>query len=498
MEPNEVRATTSLGMFVGIRSSQVCSWKGIPYAKPIKNSLLFSQPVPETEYDSPVRAVSFSGICPQRSILRTDVSENCLTLNIWSPECDEKKRPVLFFIHGGAFSHGAGSESYYRGEYLAKTWDIVVVTVNYRMGIFGCLDFSTVSDEFTSNNCIRDVLAALRWVGRHIGSFGGNPELITIMGQSAGGTMVSTLSVMEEAKGLFQRAVIMSGGPTQLQSLDVCRKTTDAFLNFSGLKKSTDLTSATLYDLIDLQKRFMKYYNMGSATFRITVDNKLVRHHPIPAAQSSSPPTVPLLIGTTKEEMGFMSLKVLTKLLVDVERIIDEGLRLEHPAVRDLLYERYRRQYGPQRAKTVLYTDLLFRISSVWFAEAAGEHVPAWMYRFDYETIALRMNGMHSFHATDLPYVFGTFKSVLVQPMFLFTMDMSEVYAVAQAIQSDVVTFMKTGKLDWPQCKKSDTPAKCYDKVCTVQPMVDQIIKDLYDITAYKSRSFSGDESHLL
>ncbi|MDD4764065.1 MAG: carboxylesterase family protein [Sphaerochaetaceae bacterium] len=478
------------GIFSGSKELNSYSWKAIPYAAPLYGELRFIPPQPLSSVSSISMSKSFGSICPQKSMLRTRYSEDCLLLNIWTSTKGTRLKPVLFFIHGGAFFHGAGSESYYNGAYLASMWDIVVVTINYRLGVFGFLDFSIINNSFTPNNGIRDVIAALRWVKRNIEAFGGNPDNVTIIGQSAGGTLVSALATMLHNDELYHAAIIMSGGPTQVQSKQVCHKSSEAFLEDSGIESSDQLVRLPLADLVDKQKHFMNAYGMGAATFRVTVDGKLIAYPPIVSELSHRSNTVPLLIGTTKEEMGFMAIKPLAR-LIDAQNIIDKGLSLEDPALIEQLVVTYEQIYGKQRSLPVFYTDLLFRIASVWLAEASGGNRATWMYRFDYETPLLRMNGVHAFHSTDLPYVFGNFKNVVVRPMFLLMKDMSMPHAVAHEIQKDIVNFMTFHTLDWDRCVADCTPAQCYDSETSIQPMVPLRIKDLFKATIYYRRSIS-------
>ncbi len=479
---------TTQGMVHGRREQGVYSWKGIPYAQPIVGELRFAPPQPYGCWDEVYDASSFSDICPQQSFLRTKASEDCLCLNIWSPGADAWKRPVLFFVHGGAFFHGAGSEGFYNGAILSKTWDVVVVTVNYRLGVLGFLDFSSLDPSFTGNNGLRDVLLALEWVQSNIEAFGGDPHNVTVFGQSAGGTMVSTLATLPHARQCMSKCIIMSGGPTQLQDKAECAKTSQAFLDFMHIRSARQLLDIDLLDLAKGQKEFMGQYGLGAATFRLTMDEDLIPEHPIPAARQGATAGLPMLIGTTKEEMALLMIKPLAKIL-DVHKIVYEGFMQESEQTRKDLSTLYTTRYGERRGLSMLYTDLLFRISSVWFAQEASVHSPTWMYRFDYETLALRMNGLHAFHSSDLPYVFGNLKSALVRPMFLLNPDMSTVYGVAHEIQHDFVSFARNGTLPWAPCDAQQVPAKCYDLGFPIQPMVEDVIREAYQGTVYRMRS---------
>ena len=484
------RVLTSLGVIQGCIDHGVSSWKGIPYALPLADSSWFSPPQPVGKYENGYDATVYSGICPQRSLLRKKYSSACLTLNIWSPHADHKRRPVLFYIHGGSFTHGSGSESYYHGAYLARTQDIVVVTCNYRLGIFGFLDFSLLNEEFSGNNGLRDVLTALAWVHEHIADFGGDPQNVTVVGQSAGATLVSALVTMERARPFIAQAIMMSGGPTQLQSVETCRNTTKSFLEKSGITGKEQLLELEIDDLIGLQKHFIHSYGMGAATFRITSDEDLVPQLPIAAAQYGQV-KIPMLIGTTREEMGFMAIKPLSR-LINVASIVQKGLSQEDPKILRELEQAYNQQYGEHRSLPMMYSDLLFRAASMWFAQAAACCTNVWMYRFDFETRALRMNGIHAVHSSDIPYLFGNFNPVAVRSLFALDRDKSAILAIADELQHDVVQFMRSGQLPWDACTDDSAMGKCYDDPPWYEPMIHDHIAEIYTHTTYYRNSFAG------
>ncbi len=490
MQREEAMVQTVYGAVQGTVDHGIYNWRGIPYALPLEESRCFSPPEPMEAWSGLLYAKEFSGICPQRSLLRKSVSLECLTLNIWSPAADSKRRPVLFFIHGGSFKHGAGSESFYNGANLARTWDIVVVTCNYRLGVYGFLDFSALDPQLSSNNGVRDIIAALKWIHHAIADFGGDPDLVTLVGQSAGATMVSVLVTIPNIRSYFHRAVMMSGGPTQLQSKQTCMATTESFLEFANITTGRKLKRTSWDELVSLQKAFIRSYGMGAATFRITVDKALVSAMPIEAAQRGEI-TVPMLIGTTREEMGFLAIKSLAR-VIDVHAIVKNGLQREDASVLRQLEDTYHVVYGKDRGMCMMYTDLLFRISSLWLAQALYTEAGAWMYRFDFETAALRMNGLHAVHSSDLPYVFGNFKPALVRPLFMIEPQKQAVSSVAQELQRDLVTFMRTGQLDWPLCAAHATVGKCYDNPSVIEPMVHEEVSRMYDLTAYKRTSLAG------
>ena len=475
---------TSIGTIRGKMEKGVCSYKGIPFAAPLTRENLFSPPEKIHSYPFTFDATRYGEIPYQRPMIRRETGSESLNLNIWVPDTEKKRIPVFFFVHGGSFFHGSGSESLYNGASLCRNNDIIVITTNYRLGIFGFLDFSSLDASFTSNNGVRDVICALSWVHDHVESFGGDPDNVTLTGQSAGGTMVASILSIRDARGLFQRAIIMSGGPTQLQEQSECDEKSRLFLEFSHIEHADQLRSQDPKELRVLQSRFMRQLGQGSATFRITVDGQLIEASPIKAAQRGAIRGVPVIIGTTESEMGFLAFKALSR-FINVEKIVQEGLDREDPEFVNSLKALYAAEYGETRVIPMLYTDLIFKISSIWFAQALRDYTDVHLYRFDFETLALKMNGMHAVHSTDLPFLFSNFSSAIVRPMFLLQYDMDSVYSVAETMQSDLLRFMKGMTVRWPSLNDDSLPAMCYSEKSEIGEMMPPPLIDMYAQSEY-------------
>ena len=206
---------TKNGKLKGTTDNGVLVWRGIKYAKAPIGSLRFKAPQIPNKWEGVKNATEFGNIVPQIQSLYAEgkCDEDCLILNVWSPAADSKKRPVMFWIHGGGFSQGAGSNSMYNGSQLVKRGDVVVVTINYRLGPLAFLylnDLLPNNTDFESNLGIKDQIAALKWVKDNIEAFGGDPNQVTIFGQSSGATSVMTLLACPSAQGLFKHAIAES------------------------------------------------------------------------------------------------------------------------------------------------------------------------------------------------------------------------------------------------------------------------------------------------
>src|SRR5579885_771717 len=216
---------TTSGKVQGYEQGAITVWKGIPFAHPPIAHRRFLPPQPPHPWSGVLDATQFGPSALQSARLGTasasggrSTSENCLTLNIWSPGADGQKRPVMVYIHGGGFVIGSASEPLYDGTSFATQHDIVVVTCNYRLGLLGFLYLGDLAgDAYTQGNAaLLDQITALQWVHDNIASFGGDPDQVTIMGESAGAMSIGNLLAMPAARGLFARAILESGASSSM------------------------------------------------------------------------------------------------------------------------------------------------------------------------------------------------------------------------------------------------------------------------------------------
>ncbi len=238
------------------------------------------------------------------------IAEDCLALNVWTPRIDAKKRPVLFWIHGGAYVVGSSRNTWYDGAHLAARGDVVVVTINYRLGAWGFLSLSSFGPEYrdSANVGLLDEIAALRWVLQNIGRFGGDPENITIFGESAGASSVGALLAMPASKGLFSRAILESGvpSPRTLEGFDKQNRLAKQSLEIAGVRSPAELESKSMAELLRFQQTlFSTHGDLG--TFVPSIDGHSIPEQPFAVVSEGRGHLVPILIGTTAEEMRYFS-----------------------------------------------------------------------------------------------------------------------------------------------------------------------------------------------
>jgi para-nitrobenzyl esterase len=431
---------TTAGRIRGAIIEGVAAFKCVPYGAATSGANRFMPPHKPTPWAGVREALEYTGHAPQaglRPATRPELadfsgpgdtspeSEDCLTVNVWSPGLGTTgKRPVMVWFHGGAFSYGTSNAPRLQGSRLAKRGNVVVVTVNQRLNIFGFLDLSAVGGaEFaqSGNAGALDMVAALRWVRDNIAQFGGDPANVTIFGESGGGGKVCTLLAMPLARGLFHRAIVQSGAAVRLREPERAARLTDAVLRHLGLTNSQldrlqALPMAQLLAAIGPAQKAIgapRFPLLDRYPFGPVVDGQIVPHHPFDPAAPEISADVPLLIGDMKDETASF-------LAPDDEvwhRTLTEQEMRERVAKvagdhTDRVIETYRRLYpgaNPAERLIATLTDCNFRIRSLIVAERKAKQAkaPVYMYAFEWET-PLFDGRLKSPHALDVPFTFDT------------------------------------------------------------------------------------------
>jgi para-nitrobenzyl esterase len=356
-------------------------------------------------------------------------SEDCLFLNVWTPDLDpERRRPVMVFIHGGGFTSGSGSVFLYRGGNLVRNGDAVVVTINYRLGALGFLGHRQLADPdgLVGNWGMQDQVAALGWVRENIAAFGGDPDNVTIFGESAGGFSVAALLGCPSAQGLFRRAIVQSGG-VHVHTVEEAERTGERLASMLGVAScdrasfedipSTELVAATA----ELGKR-RPDPGLVPLPFLPTVDGTFLPIDPLAAVAAGGASGVDLVIGTNRDELTLFGLGNPALFAMD-EKGLERWVANSVPGIPPLeLIGAYRaaRQARGERVEVkdvwvAVGTDIVFRWPSLQLAaahEANGGR--AYVYLFEWESPAF--DGLlGSTHALELPFVFGAVHVPVVQ-----------------------------------------------------------------------------------
>lgn len=465
------QVTCHTGTYVGTREKEtgVFSFKGIPYAVPISPSLRWMAPLPLPSGNQTFSADSFGKSCIQTGPFPFDqCSEDCLTLNIWTKNFDKKNKTVLFFIHGGSYGWGTSNEPVYDGQYLADHFDdIIIVTCNYRVNLFGFLDLSDVpgGETYTSSayNGVLDCLQALQFVHENIEAFGGNPDDVTIFGESAGGGMVSLLMTSPASKNLFHRVIAQSGTINLSFSLQTFKENhqTEELLRLTHSKNMSDLLKLSgyqIYQAMQLKTRYKGKEGLstldGLNNHPLTGSGSVLPASPLTALQSSPAQDIDLMIGTVTDEFrmwvtvqrkrtlqqNFISYyRFLKDKLIQIRQHSSsafwQNIRYALSAA-DAEFDIYARKFPGIWNMTDVLNEYFFRIPAIQTAEwHINSKSRTYMYLF--AKPATLNNWQKACHACEVPYVFHHLK----HNTFCGDVDAH----LAHAIAASWVAFAKTG-----------------------------------------------------
>ncbi len=482
---------TSYGRLRGHETAGVHAFKGIPFAQPPVGELRWRPPQAPHPWPGVREAVAF-GPCAIQSTIPGDVgeligiathetSEDCLYLNVWTPAADSAKRPVLVWIHGGGNTVGAGSQPRVNGEHLARTGDVVVVTVNYRLGALGFLFAPELGAP--GNQALLDQAAALRWVRAEIGAFGGDPGNVTVFGQSAGGFDIVQLMAMPGAQGCFDKAVPMSGSLTRPASAESAHATAAALADtFGGWDTLRTVPAAAI---------LARQSELQGARWAPTLDGTVIAEDAAEVLRRGEyTQHMPLMIGHTRDESTLFTLfdRSLAELSRDrlVELVREPFADRAEEAV--ACYEQDRAAAGlgtePFDIWAAISTDRMFRLPAIRTAECHLTHTPnVWMYRFDRPSPA-HGGRLGACHSLDIPFVWGTYRLPDMQ-RFCGSGEATERLSVR--VMASYLSFARHGDPNnaaiphWPRYDTGDRQTLLFDEEDSVANAPLDSVRALWD-----------------
>ncbi|UGT64136.1 carboxylesterase/lipase family protein [Nocardia asteroides] len=435
--PAEPVARTRYGAVRGTTAGPVAVWRGIPYGAPVTGADRFRAPRPPEPWSGERPCTEVGDVAPQAMGPMVPVAgklrmgENCLWLNVFAPRVprrDAPPRPVMVWLHGGAYCLGTAAQEIYDGRRLAESGDVVVVTVNYRVGVLGFLDLSALGAGFVPNLGLHDQIAALEWVRANIAEFGGDPGNVTLFGESSGAGCVTALLTSPRADGLFHKAIAQSPPATTVFGQERAAKVAHRFLELLELPagRAAELTelpiqrlaqvAGTLFDEVPVAEP-------GRLAAAPVVDGTLLPGYPVERFAGGESLRVPLVIGSNRDESSLFRLfrSPIMPVTPDAVNAMLRDISAGHP---DLGPERLAEitaaypDIATARGALAISTDAAFRMPARWVADGHAQHSPTFVYRFDHATPMLRAARVGAGHATELPYVFGNFGTFDHDPTF--------------------------------------------------------------------------------
>ncbi len=457
---------TYYGRMKGSLDRGVTVFRGVPYAQAPLGPLRFQAPEPLEPREGLLDCSAFGAASPQNERRLGSVypgfaalqDEACLTLNVWTPDVSGMPKPVLVWIHGGGFIEGAGSDPGLCGRALARRGDVVVVTLQYRLGALGFLHAGDVCDDprfATPNLGLLDQAAALRWIQGEIDAFGGDPSNVTLIGHGSGATSAACLLAMPPARECFRRVILQSGRYAVARRSEAARSAR-AFLDSLGIapEHAARLFDTPIADLLGAQQRLGA---AGGAHFRPVVDGQVLPDEPLSAVARGAGRGVPMIVGSNLDETRVRELMENRRQLKTREEVEPELRRILHTDaahVRELIsvYAADRPHWEPERVFAATPSDLEFRLPALRMAEAQSAHEPRvheYLFRWAAPGPGARLG---AFHGLEVPFVFGTVRQ---HALGQFMGPAEHAKAVSRTIRDAWLSFAKSGRPElgidvWP------------------------------------------------
>lgn len=455
-----VEVTTPLGTLRGSREDDVCRFRGVRYASAER----FGRPVPVTGWTGVQDALRHGAQSPQllgplEAALGGSAipqAEDCLFLSVTTPGCDEGARPVLVWIHGGAYVTGTGAMPWYHGGNLARRGDVVVVSINYRLGVLGYLG--------TGDLGLDDQLTALEWVRDNIASFGGDPGNVTVFGESAGGSAVLAVLAAPRSAGLAHRAWAMSPSIGQLRGRERAEAVRAQVLAYAGCDDVDQLARVDVETVLAAQAEVLAVRGAGFDGFAPTAGGDVVAGSITEAAARSH---VPLVLGTTRDENTLFLAMDPRYASLDEAGLLAE-VEQRFPGRADdvvALYRDHRPGESPVRLLAAVQTDQTFRVPAHRLADArVAAGTPTWATWFTWQSTGFG-GTLGACHGLDIPFAFDNLHQPGVER---FTGDGPGRQEVADAHSEALLTFARTGLAPWPPLADGSRPTLCFDETTTV------------------------------
>lgn len=472
---------TQFGQIQGSMNGSIYQFLGIPFAKPPVDTLRWKAPQNPNPWSGTLPTTSFAPICPQKRFEQGDTTftiegnEDCLYLNIWTPQIGSGNKAVMVFIHGGGNQQGSASQEtgetqIYFGKNMAQRGDVVVVTIQYRLGLLGYLVHPGLEAENLNNKsgnyAVLDQILALQWIQNNISNFGGDPNKVMIFGESAGGLNVGNLLTSPLANGLFHRACIQSASPVINDYNDSKNKGINWVENFTSI--GTDVQKIAYMRSISDYDTLLQYESnplAGGAVqmnWQPVLDNVVFNDYPIQIFQSGNFNKVPLIIGSNSEEMSLSAPLTVSPAIVTA--LINSRVPSAFQSQALSLYPPGTTNAQARESYVGILSDAQFTSPVRRTAQCVSlnQTEPVWRYFFTHKHTIPQLASFGSYHGMELFYVFNNWENATLGTGILFKPADD---SVQNAMLNYWVNFANTGNpngsglTNWPQYQSS---TDCY------------------------------------
>ena len=481
-----VRVKTIYGEVEGICDGKLNRWLGIPFAQPPLGDLRFKRSHPPQPWKGIKNCTEFASRPYQYMGVETtepSEGEDCLYLNIWAPK-NATKLPVFFWIYGGAYHYGFASDPAYDGSNMASK-DVIFVNFNYRVGPLGYYNFSHYDDSFESNCALSDQVAALQWVKQNIFAFGGDPDNITIAGESAGGTAVYDLLACPSAKGLFRKAIAQSGLPQAHGSAYTQKLYTDLFLdklhvspkNIARLRTmpAVEMKPAAMWTLYNFSKTFPAMMTCGPV-----IGDDLLPIFPWEALQKGSAEGVDVIFGFNRDE-GAAFIRPKENMYFCKWAQVEQMMKMNKKEALLPEMKTIYSKYPKEKAKlAAILRDQAFITNQIGCADAQTQHGKVWVYRYDFAPFLLKIAGLGAMHGVEISFALGNVGKGLFDMLFKGT-PRKKLDELAAQMNGAWLCFAKTGNPgdNWPHYSADRRNLHLFD----VQPS--NIVEDMEELLKF-------------
>jgi len=505
---------TTAGKVRGYTRNGIYTFKGIPYAASTAGKARFLPPTKPTPWTGVRSSMQYGYVCPQgpRAGWANDEeawmfswddgipNEDCLRVNIWTPANDNKKRPVMVWLHGGGFQAGSGQElKSYDGERLSRRGDVVVVSLNHRIGVLGHLNLAAYGESYASsgNLGMLDLVAALEWVRDNIAHFGGDPANVTIFGQSGGGGKVSTLMIMPTAKGLFHRAIVQSGSMARGASTERSAKIAADLLAELGLNGSqvAQLQELPYQKLVEAGGAVQhKNARVGLPNIRRmaetlvwapVIDGTVVPRHPFDPDAPAISAQVPMLVGTVLNEflngIGHPEYEVMT--IAEVKKRVGDMYADKSAQIIEIFQQDHPKEKPFDILSRIAASSVRQAAVTQCERKAAQNAAPAYLYWFTWKTPILDRRP-RAFHCAELAFCFDN-----AERCENMTGNVPEAQHLAAQVSEAWIHFARTGNPNhagipsWPAFTADKCPTLIFDTPCEMKTNPDTAERKATDQT---------------